>query len=185
MFFFIKKKKIVWRAFWHYLIKSIYGMCSNGWDANIVVRWAHGCPWIAIPRGALSWFSLFTIILVMVHGSKIWFLFLLRKLFVGVFFSSRKDADREEEEPSSKICFLFFSIVILPWWESLVLWSRFFSSSCSYLVPLLPYHHPSLMRKSGILKSFLIQCKLRLYSLWLNLFRIYSVLFGSSSSYPM
>ena len=33
---------------WHKVIMSIYGTHPNGWDANMVVRWSHRCPWKAI-----------------------------------------------------------------------------------------------------------------------------------------
>ena len=35
---------------WHQVILSIYGTHSNGWDANILVRWSHRCPWKAIAQ---------------------------------------------------------------------------------------------------------------------------------------
>ncbi|RVW17678.1 hypothetical protein CK203_071705 [Vitis vinifera] len=48
--------KWLWRypregsALWHQVILSIYGSHSNGWDANILVRWSHRCPWKAIAQ---------------------------------------------------------------------------------------------------------------------------------------
>ena len=36
---------------WHEVIASIYGTHPNRWDANIVVRWSHRCPWKAIAQG--------------------------------------------------------------------------------------------------------------------------------------
>ncbi|RVW91431.1 putative ribonuclease H protein [Vitis vinifera] len=35
---------------WHKIIVSIYGTHPNGWDANMVVRWSHKCPWKAIAQ---------------------------------------------------------------------------------------------------------------------------------------
>ncbi|RVW78875.1 LINE-1 retrotransposable element ORF2 protein [Vitis vinifera] len=35
---------------WHKVIASIYGTHPNGWDANMVVRWSHRCPWKAIAQ---------------------------------------------------------------------------------------------------------------------------------------
>ncbi|RVW40666.1 putative ribonuclease H protein [Vitis vinifera] len=35
---------------WHQVILSIYGTHSNGWDANILVRWSHCCPWKTIAQ---------------------------------------------------------------------------------------------------------------------------------------
>ncbi|RVW69923.1 putative mitochondrial protein [Vitis vinifera] len=32
------------------VIASIYGTHPNGWDANMVVRWSHRCPWKAIAQ---------------------------------------------------------------------------------------------------------------------------------------
>ena len=46
--------KWLWRfpkersGLWHEVITSIYGTHPNGWDANMVVRWSHECPWKAI-----------------------------------------------------------------------------------------------------------------------------------------
>ncbi|RVX09324.1 LINE-1 retrotransposable element ORF2 protein [Vitis vinifera] len=48
--------KWLWRfprersGLWHKVIGSIYGTCPNGWDANMVVRWSHRCPWKAIAQ---------------------------------------------------------------------------------------------------------------------------------------
>ncbi|KAJ9693494.1 hypothetical protein PVL29_012324 [Vitis rotundifolia] len=48
--------KWLWRypregsALWHQVILSIYGLHSNGWDANTLVRWSHRCPWKAIAQ---------------------------------------------------------------------------------------------------------------------------------------
>ncbi|RVW60988.1 putative ribonuclease H protein [Vitis vinifera] len=48
--------KWLWRfprersGLWHKVIASIYGTHPNGWDANMVVRWSHGCPWKAIAQ---------------------------------------------------------------------------------------------------------------------------------------
>ena len=45
--------KWLWRfprersGLWHKVIASIYGTHPNGWDANMVVRWSHRCPWKA------------------------------------------------------------------------------------------------------------------------------------------
>ena len=36
---------------WHEVIASIYGTHPNRWDANIVVKWSHRCPWKAITQG--------------------------------------------------------------------------------------------------------------------------------------
>ena len=36
---------------WHKVIASIYGTHPNGWDANIMVKWSHKCPWKAIAQG--------------------------------------------------------------------------------------------------------------------------------------
>lgn len=41
-------------ASWHGLIRSIYGHTSNGWDANVVVRWSHCCPCRAVAQGFLE-----------------------------------------------------------------------------------------------------------------------------------
>ena len=35
---------------WHKVILSIYGTHFNGWDATILVRWSHRCPWKAISQ---------------------------------------------------------------------------------------------------------------------------------------
>ena len=35
---------------WHQVILSIYGTHSNGWDANILVRWSHCCSWKTIAQ---------------------------------------------------------------------------------------------------------------------------------------
>ena len=35
---------------WHEVIASIYGTHPNRWDANMVVRWSHKCPWKAIAQ---------------------------------------------------------------------------------------------------------------------------------------
>ncbi|RVW15386.1 putative ribonuclease H protein [Vitis vinifera] len=43
--------KWLWRfprernSLWHKVIASIYGIHPNGWDANMVDRWSHRCPW--------------------------------------------------------------------------------------------------------------------------------------------
>ncbi|RVX05721.1 Transposon TX1 uncharacterized 149 kDa protein [Vitis vinifera] len=48
--------KWLWRfprersGLWHKVIVSIYGTHPNGWDANMVVRWSHRCPWKAIAQ---------------------------------------------------------------------------------------------------------------------------------------
>ena len=48
--------KWLWRfpkesgSLWHKVILSIYRTHSNGWDANIMVRWSHRCPWKAISQ---------------------------------------------------------------------------------------------------------------------------------------
>ena len=48
--------KMHWRfpkesgSLWHKVILSIYGIHFNGWDANIMVRWSHKCPWKAISQ---------------------------------------------------------------------------------------------------------------------------------------
>ncbi|WKA04126.1 hypothetical protein VitviT2T_022186 [Vitis vinifera] len=49
-------RKWLWRfprersGLWHKVIASIYGTHPNGWDANMVVRWSHRCPWKAIAQ---------------------------------------------------------------------------------------------------------------------------------------
>ncbi|RVW92334.1 putative ribonuclease H protein [Vitis vinifera] len=49
-------RKWLWRfpkersGLWHKVIASIYGTHPNGWDANMVVRWSHKCPWKAIAQ---------------------------------------------------------------------------------------------------------------------------------------
>ena len=53
------------------VIISIYETHPNGWDANIVVRWSHKCPWKAIAQ-VFQDFSLF-ICLVMGDGERICF----------------------------------------------------------------------------------------------------------------
>ncbi|RVW40638.1 putative ribonuclease H protein [Vitis vinifera] len=46
--------KWLWRfprernGLWHKVIASIYATHPNEWDANMVVRWSHRCPWKAI-----------------------------------------------------------------------------------------------------------------------------------------
>ena len=35
---------------WHEVIVSINGTHPNRWDANMVVRWSHKCPWKAIAQ---------------------------------------------------------------------------------------------------------------------------------------
>ncbi|RVW99804.1 putative ribonuclease H protein [Vitis vinifera] len=48
--------KWLWRfprernGLWHKVITSIYGTHPNRWDANMVVRWSHRCPWKAIAQ---------------------------------------------------------------------------------------------------------------------------------------
>ncbi|RVW94050.1 putative ribonuclease H protein [Vitis vinifera] len=48
--------KWLWRfprersGLWHKVIVSIYGTHPNGWDANMVVRWSHRCPWKTIAQ---------------------------------------------------------------------------------------------------------------------------------------
>ncbi|RVW53008.1 putative ribonuclease H protein [Vitis vinifera] len=48
--------KWLWRfprersGLWHKVIASIYGTHPNGWDANMVVKWSHRCPWKAIAQ---------------------------------------------------------------------------------------------------------------------------------------
>ena len=48
--------KWLWRfprersGLWYKVIGSIYGTHPNGWDANMVVRWSHRCPWKAIAQ---------------------------------------------------------------------------------------------------------------------------------------
>ena len=48
--------KWLWRllrernGLWHKVIACIYGTHPNGWDANMVVRWSHKCPWKAIAQ---------------------------------------------------------------------------------------------------------------------------------------
>ncbi|RVW96808.1 Transposon TX1 uncharacterized 149 kDa protein [Vitis vinifera] len=48
--------KWLWRlprersGLWHKVIVSIYGTHPNGWDANMVVRWSHRCPWKVIAQ---------------------------------------------------------------------------------------------------------------------------------------
>ena len=61
--------KRLWRflkeinAFWHRIVLSIYGLHSNGWDTNTVVRWWPGWPWKAISH-VFNGFSNFTRYLV-------------------------------------------------------------------------------------------------------------------------
>ena len=38
------------RELWHEVIANIYRAHPNGWDANMVVRWSHRCPWKAIAQ---------------------------------------------------------------------------------------------------------------------------------------
>ena len=38
------------KGLWHKVIASIYRTHPNGWDANMVVRWSHRCPWKAIAQ---------------------------------------------------------------------------------------------------------------------------------------
>ena len=48
--------KWLWRfskesyAHWHQVILNIYGVHSNGWDTNNIVRWSHHCSWKAITQ---------------------------------------------------------------------------------------------------------------------------------------
>ncbi|KAJ9678120.1 hypothetical protein PVL29_022881 [Vitis rotundifolia] len=55
--------KWLWRfprkgsALWHQVILSIYGLHSNGWDANTFVRWSHRCPWKAIAQVSQEFFK--------------------------------------------------------------------------------------------------------------------------------
>ena len=62
-----------WERFglWHEVKASVYGTHPNGWDANMVVRWSHRCPWKAIPQVFLL-FSQHTR-LVVGNGEKIRF----------------------------------------------------------------------------------------------------------------
>ncbi|KAJ9680073.1 hypothetical protein PVL29_019377 [Vitis rotundifolia] len=69
--------KWLWRypregsALWHQVILSIYGLHSNGWDANTLVRWSHRCPWKAIAQ-VFPKFSMLTQFVVG-NGEKICF----------------------------------------------------------------------------------------------------------------
>ncbi|KAL6335916.1 hypothetical protein AAG906_003541 [Vitis piasezkii] len=56
---------------WHKVIASIYGTHPNGWDANMVVRWSHRCPWKAIAQ-VFQDFSPF-VCLVVGNGERIRF----------------------------------------------------------------------------------------------------------------
>ncbi|RVW31049.1 hypothetical protein CK203_093528 [Vitis vinifera] len=57
---------------WHKVIASIYGTHPNGWDAKMVVRWSHRCPWKAIAQ-VFQDFSPF-VRLVVGNGERIRFL---------------------------------------------------------------------------------------------------------------
>ncbi|RVW91070.1 hypothetical protein CK203_039948 [Vitis vinifera] len=69
--------KWLWRfprersGLWHKVIASIYGTHPNGWDANMVVRWSHKCPWKAIAK-VFQVFSPF-VRLVVGNGERIHF----------------------------------------------------------------------------------------------------------------
>ena len=69
--------KWLWRfprernGLWHKVIASIYGTHPNGWDANMVVRWSHRCPWKAIAQ-VFQDFSPF-VSLVVGNGERICF----------------------------------------------------------------------------------------------------------------
>ena len=69
--------KWLWRfprkrnGLWHKVIASIYGTHPNGWDAKMVVRWSHRCPWKAIAQ-VFQDFSLF-VRLVVGNGERIHF----------------------------------------------------------------------------------------------------------------
>ena len=69
--------KWIWRfpreksGLWHKVIASIYGTHPNGWDANMVVRWSHECPWKAIAQ-VFQVFSPF-VCLVVGNGERIRF----------------------------------------------------------------------------------------------------------------
>ncbi|RVW51176.1 Tetratricopeptide repeat protein SKI3 [Vitis vinifera] len=56
---------------WHKVIASIYGTHPNGWDANMVVRWSHRCPWKTIAQ-VFQVFSPF-VRLVVGNGERILF----------------------------------------------------------------------------------------------------------------
>ena len=55
----------------HKVIVSIYGTHPNGWDADMVVRWSHRCPWKAIAQ-VFQDFSPF-VSLVVGNGERICF----------------------------------------------------------------------------------------------------------------
>ena len=69
--------KWLWRfprersSLWHKVIASIYGTHPNGWDANMMVRWSHRCPWKTIAQ-VFQDFSLF-VRLVVGNGERIRF----------------------------------------------------------------------------------------------------------------
>ncbi|KAJ9687316.1 hypothetical protein PVL29_015988 [Vitis rotundifolia] len=69
--------KWLWRfprernGLWHKVIASIFGTHPNGWDANMVVRWSHRCPWKDIAQ-VFQDFSLF-VRLVVGNGERIRF----------------------------------------------------------------------------------------------------------------
>ncbi|RVW50733.1 putative ribonuclease H protein [Vitis vinifera] len=80
--------KWLWRfprersGLWHKVIVSIYGTHPNGWDANMVVRWSHRCPWKAIAQV----FQIFPFVrLVVGNGERIRF----GKIFWGFLWSSK------------------------------------------------------------------------------------------------
>ncbi|RVW46854.1 Transposon TX1 uncharacterized 149 kDa protein [Vitis vinifera] len=78
--------KWLWRfprersGLWHKVIGSIYGTHPNGWDANMVVRWSHRCPWKAIAQ-VFQEFSPFVRLVILERG-----LCLHQACFSEIFF---------------------------------------------------------------------------------------------------
>ncbi|RVW35158.1 Transposon TX1 uncharacterized 149 kDa protein [Vitis vinifera] len=81
--------KWLWRfprersGLWHKVIASIYGTHPNGWDADMVVRWSHRCPWKAIAQ-VFQDFSPFVSLVVGMGRESV-----LGKIFGGFLWSSK------------------------------------------------------------------------------------------------
>ncbi|RVW50845.1 hypothetical protein CK203_101824 [Vitis vinifera] len=103
--------KWLWRfprersGLWHKVIASIYGTHPNGWDANIVVRWSHRCPWKAIAQ-VFQEFSPF-VRLVVGNGERIRlksvvFVF-VRLVFSEIFFLCLVKSFKSFNVPSGQV----------------------------------------------------------------------------------
>ncbi|RVW69333.1 putative ribonuclease H protein [Vitis vinifera] len=99
--------KWLWRfprersGLWHKVIASIYGTHPNGWDANMVVRWSHRCPWKAIAQ-VFQEFSPF-VHLVVGNGERIRFWEDLWLVFSEIFFLCLVKSFKSFNVPSGQV----------------------------------------------------------------------------------